>query len=303
MPRIATVFLATGLQGSSVIRALLKDGTFTPRAVTRDAKSDAAQALLKQGCEVVEVQLDNKESVKKAVTGAEVVALITLPKFGPVGVPEVTQGTNIIDACKEAGVKFVSFSTLPSLSKMSNGKFTQAHHFDNKQVIQEYLEKSGLTYACIGPGSFMENILQGRRGADFAKTETGYLMKTFEHPGTKVIQTWIGHDMGPAVTALFKNYTTRLAEIEKQTFVVGSGRVTAEEMAVELAKGLGKPVEVQHLDKSGMPPIDDMFACMAEHQWYPDIEIPDKRLESLGVKVATIAEFGATVLKEQVEKA
>ena len=25
------------------------------------------------------------------------------------GVPEVTQGTNIIDACKEAGVKFVSF--------------------------------------------------------------------------------------------------------------------------------------------------------------------------------------------------
>ena len=125
----------------------------------------------------------------------------------------------------------------------------------DKQVIQEYLEKSGLTYACIGPGSFMENILQGyaiplsahsrpitdehpsRRGADFAKTETGYLMKTFEHPGTKVIQTWIGHDMGPAVTALFKNYTTRLAEIEKQTFVVASGRVTAEEMAVELAKG------------------------------------------------------------------
>ena len=94
MPRIATVFLATGLQGmyracfracglhlitspgSSVIRALLKDGTFTPRAVTRDATSDAAQALLKQGCEVVEVQLDNKESVKKAVTGAEVVALV-----------------------------------------------------------------------------------------------------------------------------------------------------------------------------------------------------------------------------------
>ena len=106
-------------------------------------------------------------------------------------------------------------------------------------------------------------------------------MKTFEHPGTKVIQTWIGHDMGPAVTALFKNYTTRLAEIEKQTFVVASGRVTAEEMAVELAKGalllsstswhstdgpyqtgLGKPVEVQHLDKSGMPPIDDMVSMI-----------------------------------------
>ena len=42
---------------------------------------------------------------------------------------------------------------------------------------------------------------------------------------------------------------------------------------------------------------------MAEHQWYSDVEIPDKRLESLGVKVATIAEFGATVLKEQMEKA
>ena len=106
-------------------------------------------------------------------------------------------------------------------------------------------------------------------------------MHSYGKPDMTFTWSWIGHDMGPAVTALFKNYTTRLAEIEKQTFVVGSGRVTAEEMAVELAKGalllsstswhstdgpyqtgLGKPVEVQHLDKSGMPPIDDMVSMI-----------------------------------------
>ncbi|KAL1745822.1 hypothetical protein HDZ31DRAFT_62797 [Schizophyllum fasciatum] len=303
MPRIATVFLATGTQGSSVIRALLKDGTFTPRAVTRDANSDAAKALLKQGCEVVAAKLDDKDAVKKAVTGAECVALITLPKWSPEGVPEVEGGINVIDACKEAGVKFLAFSTLPSLSKLSNGKFTKAHHFDNKQVIEEYLASSGLTYACIGPGSFLENLLQGRRGAPFVKTETGYQLNTFERPGSRVIHTWIGHDMGPAVTALFTNYTTRLAEIERRTFVLGSGRVTTEELAAELAKVLGKPVEINRLDKTGMPPIDDMYASMAEYEWYTDIEVPDKRLAALGVNVATIAEFGATVLKEQVEKA
>ena len=62
-------------------------------------------------------------------------------------------------------------------------------------------------------------------------------MHSYGKPDMTFTWTWIGHDMGPAVTALFKNYTTRLAEIEKQTFVVASGRVTAEEMAVELAKG------------------------------------------------------------------
>ena len=65
--------------------------------------------------------------------------------------PELTQGTNIIDASKEAGVKFIAFrcatpsqiacapcvvitlldSTLPSVKELSGGKYSSAMHFES----------------------------------------------------------------------------------------------------------------------------------------------------------------------------
>ena len=78
MSRIATVFLATGVQGTSAVQALIKDGTFTPRAVTRNANSDAARALAALGAEVVEATYDDKEAIKRAVTGAECVFLVRI---------------------------------------------------------------------------------------------------------------------------------------------------------------------------------------------------------------------------------
>ena len=96
MSRIATVFGATGLQGksterrllhpgieltgltgSSVVQALSKDGTFKPRAVTRNVESEAARTLAEQGAEVVAADLGDKEAVKKAVEGAECVFAVS----------------------------------------------------------------------------------------------------------------------------------------------------------------------------------------------------------------------------------
>lgn len=51
--------------------ALLADGTFTPRAVTRNLESDAAKKLKARGAEVVRADLGDKESIKKAVAGSE----------------------------------------------------------------------------------------------------------------------------------------------------------------------------------------------------------------------------------------
>ncbi|TRM63873.1 hypothetical protein BD626DRAFT_629649 [Schizophyllum amplum] len=293
-PRIATVFMATGVQGSSAIRALLKDGTFTLRAVTRNANSEAARAL---GCEVVEATFGDKDAIKKAVTGAECVFLVTMP-FAELS--EVNQGKNVIDACKEAGVKFVAFSTLPSVNDISGGKYTHAIHFDEKAKVQKYLEASGIACASICPGSFLENIHRGMLGCPFTKTDTGYELTTRERPGSSSIKTWTGHDMGPAVAALFTQYATRSAEIDKKTFVLGSQKATTEETAAELAKGLGAPVTVKHLGAMGVFPVDDMYDFSAEFEWFPGVEVPDKRLEALGVKVGSIEEFARTELKKHI---
>lgn len=59
MSKVITVFGATGQQGGSVVRELLKhpklSSEYTIRAVTRDVNGAAAQALVKQGVEVKSV--------------------------------------------------------------------------------------------------------------------------------------------------------------------------------------------------------------------------------------------------------
>jgi uncharacterized protein YbjT (DUF2867 family) len=60
---------ATGQQGGALIRALAGQG-FALRAVTRKPQSDAAQALAKQGVEIVVGDLDDAESLKPALQGA-----------------------------------------------------------------------------------------------------------------------------------------------------------------------------------------------------------------------------------------
>lgn len=59
MSKIITVFGATGNQGGSVIKSILGDSTLSKeykiRAVTRDTSKPGAQALAKQGAELVSV--------------------------------------------------------------------------------------------------------------------------------------------------------------------------------------------------------------------------------------------------------
>lgn len=59
MSKLITVFGATGKQGGSVIRTILQDETlskeFRIRGISRDTSKPAAQALFKQGVELVSV--------------------------------------------------------------------------------------------------------------------------------------------------------------------------------------------------------------------------------------------------------
>lgn len=61
MSKILAVFGATGIQGGSVVRAILNDHTlsseFKIRAITRDASKQAAQELAAKGVEIVTVQV------------------------------------------------------------------------------------------------------------------------------------------------------------------------------------------------------------------------------------------------------
>jgi uncharacterized protein YbjT (DUF2867 family) len=67
MSKIITVFGATGAQGGSVVAALLQDKTLKIRGVTRNVHSEAAKSLQSQGVELVTADLNDEESLVKAV--------------------------------------------------------------------------------------------------------------------------------------------------------------------------------------------------------------------------------------------
>ena len=66
--KLIVVTGATGNQGGSIARELLKTGEWNIRAVTRNAKGAKAQELAALGMEVVEASYDDEESIRKAFT-------------------------------------------------------------------------------------------------------------------------------------------------------------------------------------------------------------------------------------------
>ena len=92
------MFGATGGQGRSVDSGA--SNKFSVRAVTRDPSKPAAQDLSKQGAEVVSGDLDDKESLRRVLSGAAASFLVTKAWEKKSAEAEKTQGKNVADVCK-----------------------------------------------------------------------------------------------------------------------------------------------------------------------------------------------------------
>jgi uncharacterized protein YbjT (DUF2867 family) len=157
MSKILTVFGATGNQGGSVIKSILADPVLSKewkiRGVTRDTSKPAAQKLAQQGVELVSADMSSAEAARPAVTGAHTVFLVTNFWESMSRETEVAQGKAVTDACKEAGVKHIVFSSLRNVTEITNGRLPNVSHFDGKAEIEEYIRASGV------PASFVAGLL------------------------------------------------------------------------------------------------------------------------------------------------
>src|SRR5690554_4560001 len=118
--KIIAVLGATGAQGGGLCQAILADssGGFACRAITRDPSKDKAKALQAQGAEVVQADLDDVESLKKAFAGAHGVFVVTNFWEHFSGEKEKQQARNAADAARAAGVKHVVWSTLEDTRRL-----------------------------------------------------------------------------------------------------------------------------------------------------------------------------------------
>jgi hypothetical protein len=121
MSKILTVFGATGNQGGSVVNAVLNhpklSSEYKIRGVTRDTSKPAAQALAQKGVEVVQGDINDKDSLKRIIEGSSAVFAVTNYWEKASKEYEYKQGTSIADTAHEAGVDHLIWSSLPHVTK------------------------------------------------------------------------------------------------------------------------------------------------------------------------------------------
>ncbi|KAH7142937.1 nmrA family transcriptional regulator [Dactylonectria estremocensis] len=186
MPKIITVFGATGNQGGSVIDHIFADDAlsdFRIRGITRDPTKPAAQKLADRGVELTTADMNSKSSLIKALSGSHTVFLVTNYWESMNAETEITQGKNVADAAKEAGVSHIIFSSLLNVTEVTGGRLKHVPHFDGKAKIEEYIRSTGITCTFVLPGYFMSNYNQLLRQEEDGSYTLAYpVSKTAKFP-------------------------------------------------------------------------------------------------------------------------
>ncbi|MEQ5843686.1 NmrA/HSCARG family protein [Paraburkholderia acidicola] len=157
--KIIVVFGATGRQGQGVVNALLDQGGYTVRAISRDAGSDQTKRLAARGVEVVAADLNVVGTLASALTGAYGVFLVTNFWDPATGTSEYDQVKNVTDAAKSAGISHVVWSTLPDTQEISGGRY-EVSHFTNKARANAVIADAGFRYfSFVEAPFFFQNFL------------------------------------------------------------------------------------------------------------------------------------------------
>lgn len=298
-PRIVAVFGATGTQGLSIVQALLADGTFVPRAITRNRNSEKALKLKTLGAEVAQADLWDIDSLKQALSGVEAVYGVT-DYYDPKNLvqghnSEMLLGKNLVDAAKAMDVKYFIWSSLPHCTRVSNGKYPNVYHFDNKANVDDYLRDSGVPHSVLHTGWFLENLWNYNNLVPVPDSNCLELTVPRYDSQSPQYFTWIERDLGQCALALLKHYKDPESEVLSRTFYAVSSKSNYTQFASTLQQALGKPVSFVSSQTTGLQEMDDMYDFQSEFGLYPHAAIPDPRLINLGVKFHTMEEFSQEI--------
>jgi len=253
---------ATGAQGGSVAKYLLKRDKWNVRCLTRHPDSDKARALKDAGAEVVKGDLADPASLKSALEGCW--GLFGVTNYWEHFDKEFEQGKNLLDAAKAADVKYVVLSTLPSAKKESNGEFT-VPHFEMKAELEQYAREIGLNTTILHVAFYYENFL-------------GFLPPQKQPDGTYAfgfpqgdtpLAAVAAEDVGGVVAPIFERYSEFTGKL---VGIVGDD-LSCADYADTMTQVLGVKVEYNHVPRdvfaaygfTGAEDLADMFAFNAKY--------------------------------------
>lgn len=258
---------ATGKQGGSAVRHMLGKG-WNLRALTRDAKSKAANALLEMGVEIVQGDMEDASSLDGALRG--VYGVYSVQDFWSVGAKrEVIQGKNLADAAKKAGVEHFVYSSVGGAERN-----TGIGHWESKWEIEKHIRKLALPTTVLRPAGFMENYY-------IDQVEIGILQGHLYDPvrADKPFQTIASDDIGGFVALAFERPKDFMGiELE-----IAGSELTNRQAAEVFSKVLGRLVEFQEVPIPPSKEFEQMFHWFndagfqanigALRQRYPEVQL------------------------------
>jgi len=141
------MILITGASGS-VGKAVLQEAIQKATKVLAMYRSKEEAAKAPAGCEAVLADYADRQSLLKALNGVNSVYLVCSP------IPQLVElESNMLDACREAGVKHVVLNS--AMGAGDCGKSFPSWH----RKVEDKLKGMGMTYTILRPNGFLQNIV------------------------------------------------------------------------------------------------------------------------------------------------
>jgi uncharacterized protein YbjT (DUF2867 family) len=269
---------ATGKQGGALIDNLAGQG-FTLRAMTRHPEGDAAAKLRAKGVEVVSGDLDDADSLTRALHGAW--GVFGVQNTWEAGVErEEEQGKRLAQLAKAAGVHHYVYASVGSAHKQ-----TGIPHFENKWRVEETVRSLQFpSYVIYRPVFFMENLTSPW----FLNGDAIY---SALEPST-VLQMIAVADIGKYLAAAF----TRAEPLNGREFDIAGDARTLPDTAAVIGRALGRAIRYVQIPLEEVRKNSEDFALMLD--WFNKVGYSadiERTSREFGITPTRLEEWAKTI--------
>ena len=233
------VFGATGRQGGSVAKALLKVG-WPVRALVLNSTDAASLELGIAGVDIVQGAFEDTDVIRAAMK--DTYGVFSVLPANLAAEDEVRYGISIADLAAEIGVDHLVYSSGASVGD----ELTGVARFDAKPRIEAHVRELRITTTIVRPMIFMEMLVRPGFGLD-----EGRLVSLIRPDHS--IQLTAVEDIGKFAAAVFADKT----RFGGMTLKIASDRVTGHELEAALTEGAGRPIAYARFS-------DDVLAANAD---------------------------------------
>lgn len=228
---VALILGATGKTGSHLVNLLEQDGGsdhLSIRVAVR--KPEQAETFTKRGIPTVHLDLDDLSTYESALQGVQRLFMVT-----GYTVDMLSQGKNLTDAALKAGVEYIVH--VGTFHQPDRPQTKLIRHYIWHQLIETYIEASGIAWTHLHPNAFMQNF--------FGAVQDGKLRMFFGHERVGLVDCF---DIARVAAAA-------LREPEKHAggrYFLSVEALTMSEAAQILSEELGKPITYEALPASDL---------------------------------------------------